>query len=254
VERGYEVLIGATSYSPEKMTQCVRRMVDRGVDGVAVMTFGMDQKLLQELATRNIPLVSVGSPNRLGSGATIEVDFKKGITEAVSHLADLGHREIAFITGPLSTTTSRLRRRAYLRAMKALGIKTSPALIVEGDHTMEGGYAATLLLLKRKWRPSAILCSNDMTAIGSLHAASARRVRVPHDLSIVGFDDIHLAQFTVPPLTTVRMSGTELATLACGALLQMIGKEAHFAAKRLVVKTELIVRQTTMARYNRTQD
>ena len=175
VERGYEILIGSTNYSSERMTQCVRRMVERKVEGVAVMTFGMDEDLLQELAGRGIPVVSVGSTSRLESATSIEVDYHKGIREAVQHLAVMGHRDISFITGPPHLRAANLRQAAYVASMAEIGVKVPASYMIEGDHTMEGGFAAALQLFDRAHLPTAVLCSNDMTAIGVLHAVSSSR-------------------------------------------------------------------------------
>ncbi len=246
VERGYEVLIGSTNYSPERMTQCVRRMVERKVEGVAIMTFGMDEDLLQELSARGIPVVSVGSTQKLESAVSIEVDYHNGIREAVQHLAALGHRDISFITGPLTLNVARLRRTAYIASMAEIGVDDTKSHIIEGNHTMEGGFAAALQLFNRAHLPTAVLCSNDMTAIGVLHAVSSRGLRVPDDISIVGFDDIHMAQFTVPPLTSVRLAGTDLAAAACNALPLRDSFHPGVASKtRVLVPTKLTVRQTS---------
>jgi DNA-binding LacI/PurR family transcriptional regulator len=246
VERGYDILIGSTNYSPERMTQCVRRMVERKVEGVAVMTFGMDEDLLQELSSRGIPVVSVGSTRKLESAISIEVDYRKGIREAVQHLAVMGHREISFISGPLSLRAAKLRQTAYIAAMAEIGVKVPPCYMIKGDHTMEGGFAAALQLFDRSHLPTAVLCSNDMTAIGVLHAVSSRGLRVPEDISIIGFDDIHMAQFTVPPLTSVRMAGCDLATAACNALpLTPCSDTRSMPKKQLLVPTQLTVRQTS---------
>jgi DNA-binding LacI/PurR family transcriptional regulator len=246
VERGYEILIGSTNYSPERMTQCVRRMVERKVEGVAVMTFGMDEDLLQELAGRGIPVVSVGSTRKLESAVSIEIDYRKGIREAVQHLAVMGHRDISFISGPLNLRAAKLRQAAYVAAMAEIGVKVPSSYMIKGDHTMEGGFAAALQLFDRAHLPTAVLCSNDMTAIGVLHAVSSRGLRVPEDISIIGFDDIHMAQFTVPPLTSVRMAGTDLATAACNALpLNAEADSRTISKERLLVPTQLTVRQTS---------
>jgi DNA-binding LacI/PurR family transcriptional regulator len=246
VERGYEILIGSTNYSSERMTQCVRRMVERKVEGVAVMTFGMDEDLLQELAGRGIPVVSVGSTRKLESATSIEIDYRKGIREAVQHLAVMGHRDISFITGPPHLHAANLRQAAYVASMAEIGIKVPASSMIEGDHTMEGGFAAALQLFDRAHLPTAVLCSNDMTAIGVLHAVSTRGLRVPDDISIIGFDDIHMAQFTVPPLTSVRMAGTDLAIAACNALpLTPCSNPRTIPKEHLLVPTKLTVRQTS---------
>ena len=246
VERGYEVLIGSTNYSPARMAQCIRRMVERKVEGVAVMTFGMDEELLQELSRREIPVVSVGSTQALASASSIEVDYSQGIQEAVQHLAALGHREIAFISGSLKLRAASLRQAAWLAAMARIGIKPPETIAVEGDHTMEGGFAAAGVLFGRRKALTAILCSNDMTAIGVLHAAYDHGLRIPKDLSIVGFDDIHMARFTVPPLTSIRMACADLATATLNALpLFSAGNATAAIAESLLIPTRLVVRQTS---------
>ena len=246
VRRGYEILIGSTNYSTERMAQCVRRMVERKVEGVAVMTFGMDEDLLQELTQLGIPVVSVGATQKLVHATSLVVDYSQGINEAVQHLAVLGHRKICFIAGPLKVHSAKLRERAFVAAMEQIGVKVTPDSILEGDHTMEGGFAAAELLFQRAEIPTAILCSNDMTAIGVLHAVSDRGMRVPENISIIGFDDIHMAQFTVPPLTSIRMAGSDLATAALDALLAtMSGSATNMVKHPSRIPTRLIVRQTS---------
>ncbi len=246
VERGYEILLGSTNYAPARMAQCVRRMVERKVEGVAVMTFGMDEDLLQELSGRAIPLVSVGSTQTIDAAVSIEVNYRQGIEEAVQHLAGMGHRAIALISGPLHLRGAELRRVAFVEAMAAIGLSPSGSHLVEGDHTMEGGLRAARQLFGSTPVPTAILCSNDMTAIGVLHAASACGLGVPEDLSVIGFDDIHMARFTVPPLTSVRMAPADLARAALDALpLRPLRTASGPVETGTVIPTHLVVRQTT---------
>jgi len=245
VKRGYEILIGSTNYSAERMMQCVRRMVERMVEGVAVMTFGMDEDLVQQMVERRIPVVSIGPKNNLEGASSLQVDFRRGLHEAVQHLAVIGHRKIAFISGPLSLDSARQRQKAFHEAMSSISTPVPPQFVIEGDHTMEGGFAGAEKLLSLKEKPTAIVCSNDMTAIGVLHAVSGRGLRVPDDISIIGFDDIHMAQFTVPPLTTIRMACSDLATAALDALLHDTSEPTRkFEATRMI-PTRLIVRQTS---------
>jgi LacI family transcriptional regulator len=245
VKRGYEILIGSTNYSAERMMQCVRRMVERMVEGVAVMTFGMDEDLVQQMVERGIPVVSIGPKNSLEGASSLQVDFRRGLHEAVQHLAVIGHRKIAFISGPLSLDSARQRQKAFQEAMSSISTPVPPQFVIEGDHTMEGGFAGAEKLLSLKEKPTAIVCSNDMTAIGVLHAVSGRGLKVPDDISIIGFDDIHMAQFTVPPLTTIRMACSDLATAALDALLHDTAEPMRkFEATRMI-PTRLIVRQTS---------
>jgi DNA-binding LacI/PurR family transcriptional regulator len=247
VENGYEILIGSTNYDPERMSLCVRRMIERNVEGVAVMTFGVEQPLLEELATRHVPMVFVdaGPPGDLVR--PLVVDYRKGIQEGVQHLAVLGHRKLGFISGPLRQRSSQLRKAAFLESIDKIGVRPNPDWILEGDHTLEGGMRCMEQLLAMPELPTAIMCSNDMTAIGALRVLARAGLRVPEDISLIGFDDIHLAEFVNPPLTTVRMSRNDLARAAFGALRSIAADQEQGAHhhREWKVSTALIVRQST---------
>jgi LacI family transcriptional regulator len=244
VEQGYEILIGSTNYDPERMKGCIRRMVERKAEGVAVMTFGIEEPLLDQLADRKVPLVFVDvGPDRPGI-SLLSVDYHHGIRQGVQHLAALGHRDIAFVSGPLRLHSAHSRLAAFHRAVQECGIEIDPSRIVEGDHTMEGGIAAAEKLFASAKLPTAVMCSNDMTAIGVLHKAYRAGLRVPDDLSVIGFDNIHITQMTTPPLTTIQMSCFELARAAVMALKAHV--EGTPAPKRnYPIETQLVVREST---------
>jgi DNA-binding LacI/PurR family transcriptional regulator len=244
VEHGYEILIGSTNYDPERMRGCIRRMVERKAEGVAVMTFGIEEPLLDQLADRKIPLVFVDvGPDRPGI-SLLRVDYHYGIRQGVQHLAALGHREIAFVTGPLRLHSAHSRLAAFRRAVQECGIVVDPKWIIEGDHTMEGGIAAAEKLLAQAELPTAVMCSNDMTAIGVLHKAYRAGLRVPDHLSIIGFDNIHLTQMTIPPLTTIQMSCFDLAREAVMALRAHV-EQTPVPKRNYPIETKLVVRETT---------
>jgi DNA-binding LacI/PurR family transcriptional regulator len=246
VEQGYEVFIGSTNYDATRTEALIRRMLQRGVDGVAIMTFGIEEELIQKLVERAFPLVFVDAGPDLPNIRIIKVNYGEGIREAVQHLAALGHRQIAFISGPLQMRSAVARRDAFLSAMAELGLTIPPAHLVEGTHTMEGGIKASEQLLALAELPTGIVCSNDMTAIGVLHGLHRTTQSVPLDVSVVGFDDIHLAQFMLPPLTTVRMSCKHLATAAVQALRAGIEADSpHAQQKEWPISTQLVVRQST---------
>jgi len=246
VAQGYEVLIGSTNYEPERTESLIRRMLQRNVDGVAVMTFGIEEELVQKLVEREFPLVFVDAGPDLPNIRVLKVNYGEGIRQAVQHLAALGHRHIAFISGPLRLRSAVARRDAFLKSMGELGLTAPAEHLVEGNHTMEGGIAAMEKLISLASLPTAVLCSNDMTAIGALHALYRTTHTVPLDVSVVGFDDIHLAQFMLPPLTTVQMSCKDLATAAVEALRAGIEKEHPKAAKKeWQIPTRLVVRQSS---------
>ena len=246
VAQGYEVLIGSTNYEQTRTESLIRRMLQRNVDGVAVMTFGIEEELVQMLVEREFPLVFVDAGPAMPNVGVIKVDYGEGIRQAVQHLAALGHRQIAFITGPLRLRSAVARRDAFLKSMAELGLTVPAGHLIEGDHTMEGGKTAIEKLIAPEQLPTAVMCSNDMTAIGVLHGLYRTAHNVPQDISVVGFDDIHLAQFMLPPLTTVQMSCQELAKAAVEALRAGIEPD-HPKHKKTEwhIPTQLVVRQST---------
>ncbi len=246
VPQGYEVMIGSTNYDPGRTESLIRRMLQRSVDGVAVMTFGIEEELVEKLVQHQFPLVFVDAGPELTNIRVLKVNYGDGIREAVQHLAALGHRQIAFISGPLRMRTAVIRRDAFRKSMAELGLEAPVSAILEGDHTMEGGKTAMEQLLGISDLPTAVICSNDLTAIGVLHALDETTSRVPKDISVVGFDDIRLAQFMLPPLTTVQMSCKELAAAAVEALRAGIEPDHPKAAqKEWAIPTRLVVRRST---------
>ena len=166
--------------------------------------------------------------------------YDQGIREAVQHLADLGHRRIGYITGPHRLHSAKARLKAFLAATQKVGIRVPEGYVFNGDHTAEGGSRGVEHLLNLKQPPTAIMCSNDVSALGAMHAISRAGLSIPADISLVGFDDIKLAEYVLPPLTTIRMSGRDIAASAVYALLN-----PGTAPKQ--VDTGLVVRQTTAA-------
>jgi len=210
------------------------------------MTFGIEEDLVQKLVEREFPLVFVDAGPNLPNLRLLKVDYGEGIHQAVQHLAALGHRQIAFISGPLHLRSAVARRDAFRKSMAELGLIVPGESIIEGTHTMEGGITATEKLLTLPQLPTAIICSNDMTAIGVLHGLHRTTYKVPDDISVVGFDDIHLAQFMLPPLTTVQMSCKHLATAAVEALRAGIELgNPHASRKEWQIPTRLVVRQSS---------
>src|SRR6185437_4400872 len=214
VQYGQEVLIANTDYDKHRTEQCVIRMLQRKVDGVAIMTSEMDEHLITEFSSRKIPLVFLDTGTVQKGISNIAIDYAAGIDEAVTHLREFGHEEIGFISGPPNLTSARVRRKAFLASMKRKGLSPGKELIEEGNHRMDGGYAAMARLLRKQNRPTAVLASNDMSAIGALGAILEHGLKVPRDISVIGFDDIAMSEYTQPPLTTVRLSRTEIAKLA----------------------------------------
>ena len=246
VEHNYEILLSPIAQDPRRIEAAAERMIERRVDGVAILTFGNEESLIEVLRRRSVPVfaVDIDSPGPLLK--TARIDYQHGIREAVQHLAAMGHARIAFISGPAHLKTAMARRVAFQECMKEIGLPISPTVLVEGDHTMEAGMNAMSALAALPDRPSAVVCSNDMTAIGVMREAYDLGLDVPRDLSVVGFDDIRLARFMTPPLTTVQMSQTEIATVAFRALLDFVEARGNGSSREAYeIKTNLVLRRST---------
>jgi len=244
-QHSYDLIVTSTDYQTARMTACLRRMLERKVDGVAIMTSEMDLGLLKELSRRGVPIVFMDVGQVGPRMSHVALDYSHGIHQAVDHLVGLGHKHIAFISGPLDLHSARTRRQAFLEGMRDHGLRPAPSLLREGTHTAEGGAHAMTALLRLTKPPTAVVASNDWTAIGALHAIHAAGKRVPEDISLVGFDDIPLVSYTMPPLTSVRMSAADVGVTAFQALFGLIdGDRLEGAVYQ--VPTKLIVRHSTL--------
>ena len=247
VAHGYEILVSSSNGDPAVLAMCVRRMLERKVEGVAVLSFGAEEPVLDQLAHRDIPMVLAEFRLDDPKVSTILLDYSTGIHAAIEHLAGLGHRSVAFLAGPHKLHSAITRENDFRTAMNSMGLAIEARWVIECDHTLKGGVAGFQQLQGLKARPTAILCSNDMTAIGVLRAAYMEGLRVPDDLSVIGLDDIDFAEFTLPPLTTIRLSRSDLAHAAFEALRQQAEDAGNPKLQReFLVSTSLVVRGSTM--------
>ncbi len=246
VAHGYEILVSSSNSDPAILTTCVRRMLERKVEGVAVLTFGEEEPVLDQLANHDIPMVLAEFKLDDPKTSTIILDYTTGVRAAVSHLVGLGHRKIGFLAGPHKLHSAITRENDFRTAMGEAGLPIEKAWVIECDHTLRGGVAGFERLRALTSQPTAMLCSNDMTAIGVLRAAYMGGLRVPHDLSVIGLDDIDFAEFTLPPLTTIRLSRIDLARAAFDALQLQAEQDGTSKIQReFLVSTSLVVRGST---------
>lgn len=246
VKHNYEVLLSSTVHDTERMKIAVRRMLEHRVEGVAIMTFGMEESLLDDLKLKKVPLVFVDVGPQRSHVSNIRIEYLLGIRQAVQHLAALRHERIGFITGPLTLRSAVARRDAFLQSMKEIGMTVDSELVVEGNHTLEGGVGAFEKMLALRSQPTAVLCSNDMTAMGVMRKSYAEGIVIPRDLSVIGFDNIRFTQYTLPPLTTIEMSQSELARIAFRALLEDVQRNTpNSKGTEYVLKTSLVLREST---------
>jgi LacI family transcriptional regulator len=243
-QQQYDLLITSTDYETSRMTATLRRMLERKVDGVAVMTSEMDLGLIRELSKRGVPIVFMDVGQMGPRMSHVSIDYGNGIHQAVDHVVGLGHTRVGFISGPLALASARARRQAFIDRIRGHHLTADRRLIREGTHTAEGGLREMTGLLRLTRRPTAVVASNDWTAIGALHAIQSAGLRVPEDISLVGFDDIPLVSYTTPALTTVRMSAIDVGSTAFQALFRMIGGELP-EGDVFQIPTKLVVRHST---------
>ncbi len=241
---GYNVILGNSENQLDKEQVYVDVLVNKQVDGLIFLASGDHSPSLEQLVHDGLPVVVV---DRRLSGLevdTVLTDNLQGGLTAARYLLELGHRRIACITGPSNLTPSAERVIGFRRALEEHGLSVDEALIRKGDFHPHSGYRAAAELLGCQPRPTAIFVCNDMMAIGALRALSEAGLRVPHDCSLVGFDDIELASYITPPLTTIRQDKTALAEAAVQLLLERIA-EPDLPARTRILPTRLIERLST---------
>ncbi len=245
VEHGYEVLISFadTETRPDHIAVCVARMQERQVEGIAVLTFGMEEQLAN--TPMDMPVVYAGADHDLRGVRNVRINYLPGFREAIKHLADFGHQRIGYLSGRLSWSSMRTRLESLRKAMKLAGIPLNKELIAQCDHTWDGGAQGMGFLLSLPKPPTAVLCCNDVAAVGALKTLAARGLRAGKDIALIGFDDLTISQYTQPPLTTIQFSPREVAGLAFRALLeeiQQVDKKTNFE-----YKTRFVLRESTCA-------
>jgi DNA-binding LacI/PurR family transcriptional regulator len=192
---------------------------DRRVDGVFLNDLRHDDDRVALLAELGLPGVLIGRLDHPGGLPAVVLDDRPGVAAAVHHLADLGHRGLAYVSGDPALQHARTRRRAFEEAVAARGL--TPTAVVDTDFTMAGGAAATAALLEGRVRPTAVLYANDPMAVAGLGALQGAGVRVPDEVSVVGFDGTELARHTWPALTTVRSDPEQWGAAAARTLLAL---------------------------------
>jgi LacI family transcriptional regulator len=237
-----DAMVVNTNYDAHRTLNSVKRLIGLQVPAIAVLTSQIDPGVMEMLAERRIAAVylDLGRVDRYISN--IVLDYEHGISEALEYLRALGHERIAYIGGPEHLLSAQRRRQAFMTSASQLGL--DPNHTIEADFTVAGGYSACSRLLSG-YRPSAIVAANDLTAIGILHRAYDAGIRVPEDLSVVGFDDIMLAEYSQPALTTVAVPRTEIGEVAFQALWTMLRDPAS-SGREFRVGTRLVTRQSAV--------
>jgi LacI family transcriptional regulator len=238
---GYIPLFVSGHWHEAEERKALQALLSRRVDGVIVLAGRLPNRTLQAYA-RVVPMVVVGRKMRASGLFSLGFDNRTGGRIATQHLLERGHRRIAFIAGDPAHQDALDRQAGYCDALAQAGVEFDPALVVQGDFTETGGLAAVDRLLGSGAPFSAIFAANDQTAIGVALGLYRRRIRVPDEVSLVGFDDLAPARFAIPPLTTVRQSVYEMGDQAAGAVLSLLQGQTPQVTLPL---PELVPREST---------
>ncbi len=244
-EHGYTVILANSQADPAREVAVVRSFQMRRVDGVLVASSRVGALHTPLLSELKIPIVLLNNQHPSAFVHSVRFDNVSGAYRAARHLIELGHRRIAYLGDKFGLHSDTERYQGYCKMMAEAGLAVEGGLIVRGDGKPEGAAAAVRPLLSLQERPTAILCYNDMSALGVLRQAAIAEVAVPEELSVTGFDDIFFAHYLQPPLTTVRQPMREMGRRAMELLLCLVRGED--TEKTLLVQGELMVRESTGA-------
>jgi DNA-binding LacI/PurR family transcriptional regulator len=242
-QRGYSVILANSGAEAEREMRAVRGFGERRVDGILVTASRVGATYGTLLESMRVPIVLINNQFPGEFAHSVMIDNVPASRAAVNHLIALGHRRIAYLGDRQGFQSDAERLEGYRRALRKARIPEHPELVCQGDGKAEGGERAAKLLLNLAKPPTAIFCYNDMSAIGALRAAHSRGLQVPRHLSLIGFDDLFVASYTTPALTTVRQPMHQMGKKAMEILLAILGGGTE--KSRLIVKGELIVRGST---------
>jgi LacI family transcriptional regulator len=250
VTKGFSILLSsprASQGGPSGSTTFAEIVSSRRVDGLILTEPRITDERVDFLKERGIPFVFLGNPGRNSDVCWVDGDNEAGVEMAVDYLVSLGHRNIACIAGPPDQTATFRRLEGYRAALARHGIPHDESRIAQGDFTEPGGYRATMDILDRNTGVTAVFASNDMMAIGAINAARQRGLRVPQDLSVVGFDGIALGAYVTPALTTVTQPIYRLGQAAAELLIRLVERQSP-SERHVLFPLTLTVRESAARR------
>ncbi|HEY3700270.1 MAG TPA: LacI family DNA-binding transcriptional regulator [Spongiibacteraceae bacterium] len=242
---GFRILLGDMQNRAGGEAKYLQTVSQRQVDGVISLGSTLPA-IPQRKGSARIPLIMACEYLHDDAVTSVSIDNVAAAQLATQHLLDHGHTRIAFINGPATTPLSKDRLLGYRRALKRAGLSGDKALIVRGDFSLASGERAARELLESKARFSAIFAASDAMAIGAIKELRARGKRVPHDISIVGFDDIEFAQYVEPPLTTIHQPRREIGRAAMQQMLSELGAPVKPMQRQLVLEHHLVARGSSV--------
>ena len=242
-EHGFSVFLANSNADPEREMQVVRSFQQRRVDGLIVPASRVGAMHVSTLSRMRIPIVLLNNQHPSEFVHSVTIANPEASLEATRHLVALGHRRIAYLGDRFGYQSDTERYAGYRQALAEADVPFEPELVVHGNGKPEGAPPAIVQLLALAEPPTAVFCYNDMTALGAIHYLRSRGVRVPGDMSVVGFDDLFLAQYLDPPLTTMRQPMWRMGRTATEMLLDLL--KGNMPVSNIRLPAELIVRRST---------
>ncbi|WP_428851238.1 LacI family DNA-binding transcriptional regulator [Imbroritus primus] len=244
-QANYTLLLAQPPLNEQSDLRPLRRLIERGVDGIVLLGSDCPQAWLEIIEKNGLPMTTIWADASDAPPGAIGFDNRVAGRQAAEHLLQLGHREFAFISGYLaSNQRSQQRYQGLLEAIAAGGGRLPRELVIEADYAFSEGYRAALQLLESGQRFTALVCGNDYLALGAMAGLRERGLRIPHDMSVIGFNDSEFSAFVDPPLTTIRFPSVEIGTAAAETLLAAI-EGAERMPPALMLPTTLVQRSST---------
>jgi len=244
--QGYSLFLCNTQNDPEKIKNHVEMLAKKRVDGLLVMCSEYTQHSLDVLSSfSSVPMVVMDWGPNTDTDIIEDNSFTGGYL-ATKHLIDCGHKAIGLIAGELDKTTARTRYEGFVKAMNEANLPIHENWIMEGFFEPEDGYECMNKILAQDNLPTAVFCCNDVMALGAISAITEKGLRVPDDISIIGYDNIHSSRFYAPPLTTIHQSKSRLGAQAVNLLFERIANKDNdnHEKHRIAIHPELVIRKS----------
>ena len=243
-EFGYFTLV-VSSHKNRSMVESINTMMHSGlVGGFILLTPFMSNDIASALSTNTVPYVLISGDSEIGDYDVITVDNYKASFKLVEYLVGKGYKKIGHIAGPVENNDAFLRKKGFADACKKFKLEVKDYWLAKGTFTMASGEQATLKMLKHNDMPRVIFASNDMMAIGCCNALRSKGIKVPDEVAVVGFDDIILAEYSNPSLTTIKVDTDRIGQLAAQRLIEKVQKDINGKPRKVVVPTELVIRNS----------
>ncbi|WML58053.1 LacI family DNA-binding transcriptional regulator [Neobacillus sp. PS2-9] len=242
VANGYQVLLGDTGNDVEQETGYLNILQQKKADGMVLLTARMDSQAIEEVS-RCYPVVLACEYIEGSNIPTVSIDNISGARKASEYLIELGHERIGCITGPLDVVLSRDRLKGFYQAMAQCNLTVEPVLVQEGDFTFESGFNLMMKFFALGVLPTAVFAANDEMAMGAIRAVKSKGLRVPEDVSIIGFDDVRFASIFEPALTTIAQPAFEIGEHAMELLMKLINKD-EVMREQVILEDQLVVRES----------